>query len=213
MPEQEQQHIEEQKLWAQFIEGDDHSLEKLYRRYFDDLYLYGRKWLNNTQLTEDSIQDLFIKLMKNRSSLSHATSVKFYLFRAFRSVVLDKLKVNSRMQLIDEPGEQIFIIELCPERKMVDEQEHQATREKLASAMLGLSPRQREAIFLRYMEGFSYAEVSEAMDITPKATYKLMARAIEALKELMVGSFILVVTGFFLKNLNFFSQVGVIWNF
>ena len=213
MPEQEQKHIEEQKLWTQFIEGDDHSLEKLYRRYFDDLYLYGRKWLNNTQLTEDSIQDLFIKLMKNRSSLSHATSVKFYLFRAFRSVVLDKLKVNSRMQLIDEPGEQIFIIELCPERKMVDEQEHQATRENLASAMLGLSPRQREAIFLRYMEGFSYAEVSEAMDITPKATYKLMARAIEALKELMVGSFILVVTGFFLKNLNFFSQVGVIWNF
>ena len=197
MQELEQQHIEEQKLWAQFIEGDDQSLEKLYRRYFDDLYLYGRKWLNNTQLTEDSIQDLFIKLMKNRSSLSHANSVKFYLFRAFRSVVLDKMKVSNRMQLIDEPGEQLFIIELSPERKMGDEQEHQAIREKLATAMLGLSPRQREAIFLRYIEGFSYAEVSEAMDITPKATYKLMARAIEALKEQIVRSIIFVIAGFF----------------
>lgn len=88
MPGNQAQNTDEQTLWYQFIRGDDKSLEKLYRQYFDDLYNYGKKWLRDRPLTEDAIQDLFIKLMKNRSSLSETTSVKYYLFRSLRTVVL-----------------------------------------------------------------------------------------------------------------------------
>ncbi|MEO8820117.1 MAG: RNA polymerase sigma factor [Ginsengibacter sp.] len=56
-------------------------------------------------------------------------------------------------------------------------------KEKLSSALSALTPRQREVLFLRYNEGFSYQEVAEMMGLTTKATYKLMARAIEAIKE------------------------------
>ena len=198
MPESELQNIEEQNLWALFIEGDDASLEKLYRRYFDELYSYGKKWLSDAALTEDSIQDLFIKLMKNRSSLSQTTSVKYYLFRSFRSVVLDKLRASSKMEFIDEPGDHHFLFKLSPEKKMVEEQEAGAKNEQLATALQALTPRQREAIFLRYVEGFSYPQVAEAMELTAKGTYKLMARAIEALKEQMLGELILLFCLFYL---------------
>ena len=142
------QNIEEQKLWVSFIQGDDNCLEKLYRRYFDALYNYGKKWLNNNTLTEDCIQDLFVKLMKNRASLSVTTSVKYYLFRSFRSIVLDKIRTKSRMEFIDEPGDQHFMFELSPEKKLVDRQENIIMKEKLAVALQNLTPRQREAIFL-----------------------------------------------------------------
>ena len=194
MPGNQTQNTDEQTLWSQFIRGDDKSLEKLYRQYFDDLYNYGKKWLRDGPLTEDAIQDLFVKLMKNRSSLSDTTSVKYYLFRSLRTVVLDKLKRDNRMQLVDDPGDHLFLFELSPEKKLVDEQEAVHLRERLSAAMQNLTPRQREAVFLRYVAGFSYNQVAEAMELTAKGTYKLMARAIDALKDhLLIGLSLLLV--------------------
>ena len=193
MPDKDPVNIEEENLWRLFIKGDDDSLEKLYRRYFDELYSYGKKWLQDAMLTEDCIQDLFVKLMNNRASLSPTTSVKYYLFRSYRSVVLDKIKLSNRMPLIDEPGEHLFLFDLSPEKKLVDEQDSAAMKQKLAAALQALTPRQREAIFLRYIQGFSYPQVAEALELTAKGTYKLMARAIEALKEHMLGGIILAI--------------------
>lgn len=194
MPGNQTQNTDEQTLWSQFIRGDDKSLEKLYRQYFDDLYNYGKKWLRDGPLTEDAIQDLFVKLMKNRSSLSDTTSVKYYLFRSLRTVVLDKLKRDNRMQLVDDPGDHLFLFELSPEKKLVEEQDAVHLKERLAVAMQNLTPRQREAVFLRYVAGFSYSQVAEAMELTAKGTYKLMARAIDALKDhLLIGLSLLLV--------------------
>lgn len=175
--------LDEQILWTSYINGSDTSLESIYRKYFDELYAYGNKWLKNPSLTEDSIQDLFIKLMQNRSNLSIPVSVKFYLFRAFRSIVLDKIKKENRMNVVDEPSDHLFKLDVSPEQIMETSQEDLLLKQKIADSMKKLTPRQREAIFLRYIEGFSFAEISEMMDISVKASYKLMARALDALKE------------------------------
>ena len=192
----------DEALWSSFLDGDNNSLEKIYRYYFDELYNYGNRWLKNTELTEDSIQDLFIKLLGNRNNLSATTSVKYYLFRSFRSIVLDKVRVKKRVQFIDDPGEHLFLLELSPENKLIDKQEYESLKLKLSAAMVALTPRQREAIFLRYTEGFSYPEVAEMMSLTPKATYKLMARAIDALKTQMN------ITTLILASQIFFEMMG-----
>ena len=203
------EHIEEQKLWDTFLKGDDKSLEIIYRRYFDELYNYGNKWLNDISLTEDSIQDLFVKLLRTRQNLSPTTSIKYYLFRAFRSIVLDKLKSKNKTALIDEAGKSLFVLDLSPEKKMILQEEVLSLQQKLATALDALTPRQREAIFLRYIEGFSYEQVATMMDLTAKGTYKLMARAIDALKEQMKGTawHVLVPAGLFIPFLKYFLKM------
>ena len=183
MPVNRFPNIEEQDVWNSFREGDDKSLEMIYRAYFDELYSYGNKWLKDATLTEDSIQDLFVKLMRTRNNLSATVSIKFYLFRSFRSIVLDKIKANNKISLIDDPKENMFQIDLSPEQKMIDTEEAKLLKRKLAIAMESLTPRQREAIFLKFTEGFSYPQISEMLELTTKGTYKLMARAIDALKQ------------------------------
>jgi RNA polymerase sigma factor (sigma-70 family) len=79
----------------------------------------------------------------------------------------------------------MFQIDLSPEQKMIDTEEAILLKRKLATAMESLTPRQREAIFLKFTEGFSYPQISEMMELTTKGTYKLMARAIDALKQNM----------------------------
>ena len=56
-------------------------------------------------------------------------------------------------------------------------------RIRLKTALASLTDRQREAIFLKFYEGLSYEEVSAIMNISTKATYKIMARALGMLKE------------------------------
>ncbi|MBO9201595.1 MULTISPECIES: RNA polymerase sigma factor [Niastella] len=188
MHSNQNEHIEEHKLWDSFLKGDDKSLEIIYRRFFDELYNYGIKWLNDISLTEDSIQDLFVKLLRTRKNLSATTSIKYYLFRAFRSIVLDKLKAKSKTDHLDEAGKSLFVFELSPEKNMIMQEENTSLQLRLTAALDALTPRQREAIFLRYIEGFSYEQVAAMMDLTTKGTYKLMARAIDALKEQLKGT-------------------------
>src|SRR5688572_20089810 len=144
MDTSQNEHIEEQKLWDTFLKGDDKSLEIIYRRYFDELYNYGNKWLNDISLTEDSIQDLFVKLLRTRQNLSRTNSIKYYLFRAFRSIVLDKLKSKNKTTLIDEAGKSLFVLELSPEKKMILKEEVRSLQERLSNALEALTPRQRE---------------------------------------------------------------------
>lgn len=176
----------EELLWNSFLEGNDVSLEKIYRMYFDELYQYGNKWLNDQTFTEDVIQDLFIKLIRTRRNLSQTSSIKYYLFRAFRSLALDKLKAVKKIIQMDDSNEKIFHIELTPEHKLIDKQHYQIIKEKLDAAISNLTPRQREVLFLRYNKGFSYPEIAEMMELTTKGAYKLMARAVDALKGVMV---------------------------
>lgn len=208
MHSNQNEHIEEQQLWDTFLAGDDKSLELIYRRYFDELYNYGNKWLGDTSLTEDSIQDLFVKLLRTRKNLSTTTSIKYYLFRAFRSIVLDKLKATSKAGYADEAGRALFVFELSPEKKMIMQEDMKALQQRLSEALDALTPRQREAIFLRYIEGFSYEEVAGMMNLTTKATYKLMARAIDALKEQLKGTawHLLIPAGWLISLLKYFFK-------
>lgn len=181
-----QNNIDEVFLWQSFLSGDNASLEKIYRIYFDELYHYGNKWLSDPSFTEDIIQDLFLKLIRTKQNLSQTTSIKFYLFRSFRSLALDKIKADKKTVSLDEPSHETFPVYLTPEHKLIDKQEYELIKEKLSTALSALTPRQREALFLRYSQGFSYDQIAEMMELTTKATYKLMARATDALKNEMV---------------------------
>lgn len=177
-----QNHID-QELWRSFLEGDNESLEKIYREYFDTLYQYGNKWLNDPAFTEDVIQELFVKLIRNRQNLSQAASVKYYLFKSFRYMALDKLKAQKMLVQMDELSGASFQIHLTPEHAMIAKQDYQLIKEKLDLAMATLTPRQREALYLMYTKNFAYDEIAEMMELTVKGTYKLMARAIAALRD------------------------------
>ena len=175
--------INESDLWGNFLKGNDESLERIYRVYFDDLYAYGNKLFNDKAFSEDVIQDLFVKLIQSRENLSPTTSIKFYLFRSFKSIAFDKLKVSKRYQFSELQENSSFPVEVNPESQLIDKENYEETKLKLNTAIEALTPRQREAIFLKYSEGFSYAEITVMLELTPKATYKLMARAIDALKD------------------------------
>src|SRR5690606_38624939 len=76
--------LSEQELWDLFRKNDEEAFSVIYRKYFPILFNYGHQFTKDRDLIKDTIQDLFIYLREKRSGLSSTTSVKFYLYRAYK---------------------------------------------------------------------------------------------------------------------------------
>lgn len=185
---------EEQNLWKSFQLGDEKALSRLYSIYFNTLYNYGFKFSRDAAFVEDCIQELFIKLIRNKKNLSLPASVKTYLFKALRSVMFDKWEQSKKFQSQELNEATAFDLEL-QQYNLHDSDERDSQQRKLETALLQLTPRQREAIFLKYQEGFSYPEIADMLSLTQKATYKLIGRAVQALRSATGSAVVITAMG------------------
>ena len=71
------------EIWLSFKKGDNSAVSFIYREYFPVLYRYGLKFSADTFLIEDTIQDLFADLIKNRETLGDTDNILFYLLKSF----------------------------------------------------------------------------------------------------------------------------------
>lgn len=174
--------------WGAFVAGDAGVFEQVYNTFFNVLYNYGCKYTSDTELVEDAVQELFVRFWKNRATLNEPPSLKNYLFKAFRNHMNDRLKAAGRYVVDDFGDHSPFEWVPSAEETHVVADGEEFRKKKLEKAMSKLTDRQREAIFLRFYEEFSYPDIADMMGITVKATYKLMARSIDTMRETLGGS-------------------------
>ncbi|AFD05711.1 RNA polymerase sigma factor [Solitalea canadensis] len=196
---------EEAQLWVAFKKGDQKAYERIYSAYYPILYNYGYKYIRNTHLVTDLIHDLFLKLWTSRERLSDPASIKNYLFKSFRGHLFNHSKASKNIFVGDGNQLNDFNIELndSPESNFIADEQMTGLRKKIGQALQKLTDRQREVIYLRYYEEFSYPEIAEIMGLTLKGTYKLMGRAIETLRsQESIGNIILflITQKHFYKN-------------
>lgn len=176
------------ELWDAYRKGDESSFRQIYDHYYDALLNYGLKFTDNIEIAEDSIQDLFIKLWTNRKKINTTGSVKNYLYKSFRRVIISKLqKANLTVPLSVEDDQIAFDFELSHDHVLMEKEHLKEMQAELQKALLTMTSRQREIIFLRFYEDLSYDQIAELLDITTKGAYKLVYRALDKLRENMTG--------------------------
>lgn len=171
-------------IWASYRNGDEQAFRQLYDIYYASLVKYGYRFTRDQHVIEESIQDLFIKLWQNRQSVGNTPSVKFYLYKSFRRVLARKLEyLPDDVTYTDDDDKLQFRFEIGQDEVLMQQERILELKRQLETAMAGMTDRQREAIYLKFYEDLSYDEISEVMSITPKATYKLVYRALDQLRE------------------------------
>lgn len=172
-----------EQYWKALKSDDGEALSVLYSLYANPLYNYGSKFSSDEEVVKECIQSLFVTLWDRRNSLGTPVNVKNYLFKALRVSIFKHKKLFEMQQRLKEGENYSFLATLSIEDELIIGEDTSALQLRLQAGLEQLSPRQREAVFLRFYEGMSYAEVAEVMDISVKGTYKVMARAIDALRE------------------------------
>ncbi len=180
---------EEIKYWNDFIDGNLDALSVLFLHYTKGLVSYGMKIYRDEELVKDAIQEVFIRLIQKRHKLKRIEMIKGLVFRLLRNRMIDEIKRINRSRKIDFLSfDTHSCFELDAEQHLIEYEEYNKRNWLLTSAIEKLSTHQKEAMFLKYSNGFSYEQISKVMGISISSTRTLIYRTIKQLKTLLIGN-------------------------
>jgi len=177
--------------------GKIKDFEMLFKLNYRNLCAYAYLFLKDADTSEDTVQDVFYKLWRNRELVKIDTSVKSYLFRAVRNgcmnviehyKVQDGYKESASKGYADDP---LIIID----QAIVNELE-QKIKESI-----DLLPSERRKIFMMSrFEGLKYREIAEELGISIKTVKNQMYQALSFLREHLKEYLPLILLLIFLRN-------------
>lgn len=188
----------EEEVWHQLQEGNHSALEYFYRTYSKSLYNFGMKLYGKNQWVEDCLQELFIDLWKQHERLAPVSSIKTYLFKAFKYKLQRQSGKEKRwVYNLDYEALPEMEVELPLESAMISAQLSREQKLKIAKAMEKLPARQREVLHLLFQVGASYEEVAEIMEINVRSAYTLAWKGISSLRKFVIDFLFLLASTFF----------------
>ena len=168
----------DKELWNAFKNGSLTAYKLIYEQNVDSLYGYGTTIAPHSNIITDCIQDMFVYLWNRRSKLGKVNNIKGYLFIAYRRRLLDSIKKQKKkLNIEDLNGLEIFMEEnsntdLAIERKA-----------SIISALNALPSQKKEAIYLRFFNDLSCAEISEIMRIKTQSVYNLISSGLKVIRD------------------------------
>jgi RNA polymerase sigma-70 factor, ECF subfamily len=156
--------VSDDELMAQMAAGEIAALEQVYDRYSALVFSVSLRVLNDRQLAEDVVQEVFLRLWRRPSAfVPERGRFISWLMSVTRNRALDELRRRSRRQRVeerdDEPGHELPAKDATgdPQAGLVLAEQRRAVRE----AMTRLPPAQRRVIELAYFGGLTQVEIAE----------------------------------------------------
>ena len=178
---------DDRALIDRFKGGDQSAFEHLVLKYQNKIYSLCRYMLGNTHDAEDAAQDTFVKAYRNLNNFRPEASFYTWLYRIAVNTCLDYKKrpfFQSLFRKSDEDEDYILepvSDEPSPEKLYESKQLDLALRKSLGKLSLKL----RTVIILKEIEGLSYEEIAEVIDVSVGTVKSRISRAREELKVLM----------------------------
>lgn len=178
-------HSDDKVLWQSVRKGNDLAFSNLYQRFSNKLFNYGMHFCNNRELVKDCIQELFTNIWNRRESLSEIDSVKHYLFKSFRNLLIQHISRDRKLFEDLNESQEFTESDLTAECSILIEDSLKENKDRVAVALTKISKRQREIVVLKYFNDLSYTEIADLMAITPASTHNLLSKALQCLRVVM----------------------------
>ncbi len=156
------------------MSNKDH-IERLFKENYRQLHQLARMLLQYGDLARDMVHDVFVTLLavENRDNVSSR-----YLLGAVRNRCLNHIRntsVTDRLKAFYYLEADEYDTEVWPDEETISKI-YQIIKTEL-------SPRCREAMDLRFVEGLKFSEISKRMCISEVAVYGHIRHAIETLRK------------------------------
>ena len=170
--------------WHKFLkDGDIKAFSAFYNAHVNDLYSYGLSLSFSKDICRDAIQDVFCKLFVEKHKLLLINNIKAYLFKVYKNRLIDIYKEFKKTEGAFSLSEFPFNTEVDAEDIIIDAEETENLKRKVEKLLICLTPRQREAVYLRYMQQMEYDEIASILDMSSESVRKLVHRAMIKLRE------------------------------
>ena len=176
--------ISDNALMLSVKEGDLDKLGLLFERYKKVLFGFFYNMNRDSDLCEDLVQNVFIRILKYRKGFKGDGPFKVWMFHIARNVNFDhfrknKIKTEEIVDWEDKLGDDL------PTRE--GQMEKNEDLKLLRMAMMQLDEEKREVLTLSKLEGLKYKEIGEILKCSEGAVKVKVFRAFQALKEAYQG--------------------------
>ena len=151
------------------------AFESLFRTHYPALCRFAFRFTGSIAAAEDSVQEVFRVLWRDRERLSVRGNVRAYLYAAVRHRSLNALRTERR--------ESARAAAPSPLNAPDAETEQHELEIVVRDAIRSLPEQARRVVELRWLDGLSYAEIATALDLAPKTVENHLARAKQLLRE------------------------------
>jgi len=162
------------------LEGSDPAFGELVRRYQDLLYRHAVRMTGRGDDAEDVVQSAFIKAHRSLRKCRDPERFGAWMFRIGANACKDFLKAR-RVHVPMHEAVEVEATDGNPERQT----ELGRVRDEIDRALQSLAVEQREAFLMKHVEGWSYADMAEALDVSVPALKMRVHRAREELQGLL----------------------------
>jgi RNA polymerase sigma-70 factor (ECF subfamily) len=161
---------------------DQQALAKIYDLYSDALFAYAYKHVGTAQIAEDLVAETFSKFLtaleRGGGPKEH---LRAYLYRITHNLITDlyrrepppALELDEEHLIEDSPG---------PSGILAEQQESERVRQALRL----LTPEQRQVLILKFLEGWSSAEIAQSMEKSIGAVKALQHRGVASLQRILI---------------------------
>jgi RNA polymerase sigma-70 factor (ECF subfamily) len=161
----------DRELVARASEGDVKALTKLVRAHSSLVYRVSLRMLGS-DAAEDASQEVWVRVWRNIRTFRGESAFSTWLYRITMNTCLSMRQSESRRENQEYSDEMPYLPELPggdadPEAEALSAER----REEIEAALAHVRAEHRAALVMRHMEGLSYAEIAQVLEV-PTGTAK-----------------------------------------
>ena len=163
---------------------DSAALNELARRYIGLVYSSARRQVRDAHLAEDITQAVFIVLVRNAGSIRRDCILSAWLHSVTRHAASNAVRVQSRRRVHETRKVLMENENSTPDesRNIADE-----LRPHLDDAIARLPHSMRDSVVLYFFGNRTHKQVGEQLGLSEDAARKRIARALDRMREILVG--------------------------
>jgi len=170
------------------MEKDVKNFEFIFKKYYQRLCFYARKFVDDDTIAKDIVQDVFMNLWDSNEIIQMEIVLRAYLFKSVFNRCLNHLghkkMADRHHEKINRELRQLEI----DYYNSSDNQEHSLfeLELKIDTAIESLPPQCRNVFEMSRFRGLKNREIAEELDISIKVVEKHISKALVTLRENLI---------------------------
>lgn len=173
----------ERFLIDDIVGGHRSAFAKLYEIMFSPLCAFGQKYLNDSLLVEDFVQESFISFWNQRKDFTNLSAIKSYLYTCLKNSCLNYLKHQMVKRNNEQEVIQRFESDNFYQHAIIEEE----TFNKLY-AEIKVLPESTQKVMLLALNGLKNPEIADELGVSVNTVKTLKKNAYGKLRQKLAPS-------------------------
>lgn len=175
--------FQESKLISLLADDSAYAFQLIYNHYHDRIYRVALSYLKSPVLSQEAVQDIFLKLWFYRKNIYRNRSLEPWLLTVTKNHLLNQLKsiahqwVNIQCEYNDSG------ISALQKDFTYNDIQYKEYKQYLRKAIDSLTDSQRKVFLLSREEGLTYLQIAQNLNISVLTVKTHMSRALSHIKE------------------------------